>query len=193
MPKRGKNKPPPLVMQTPEEMGGQDTRRAEAEARQSEKRFGIDDAIDAGIIRVEGPRQLTAEEVRAAYVQAGVDAGVGQVDVPVTGDEWREKHIGSPLQTAFSDDEWAGITTAEERDAPLCAVMTPDQLAAVLDKAVDDGVSYEKPAAGAVVLDELWGARALVMAEERGLTLKQFLEACVKEAWVRRPLRKRGP
>ncbi len=141
-------------------------------ARASEERF------DDGVIRVEGPRQLTHEEVMAAY------------------------------------------TTPEERDAPLCAMATPDEFAALLDgpnvktyelsvlgdiEPTDaraepiiepelpfewrDGPEPELPTepagfAGMVEVSKMWLERADVLSKKRGMGLVPYLEWLIKRDWV---------
>lgn len=195
--------------------------------------FPINEAIDAGIVRVEGPRQLTAEEVKAAYTdRLGLDAEEAQIAEGIASTTLCNEHIesierpgqcakcGVPVKTVariqacspsvldeladdarqsekrFTDDEWADITTPEERDAPLCAVLTPNQLAKILgdeveavkmtERAADDGPSHEPPQGLFVLLEPLWAMRLSILAREAGGNESDYVLKLIRRQWVAR-------
>jgi hypothetical protein len=132
--------------------------------REGERKFVLDATNAYG----ETLGDLIAETERLGLYAPGMRDKLKQIEADARQSEKRfEPDVPDPL---WADNEWsdvdpASLPTEAEKDAPLCAVLTPNQLAAVLDaddetverlletedaallaaeaKAKDDGPAYE--------------------------------------------------
>lgn len=74
-----------------------------------------------------------AIESEKALFRDKTDDWEERIDAARASEERMPPEVMASININDDDDEWSDIVTPEEREAPLCAVMTPEQLAAALD------------------------------------------------------------
>lgn len=166
--------------------------------------------------KIDGAIDKAIDDARQS--EKRFDLGADDFPDPAAFDEWRDVDPSRAQRGPCDCDEtfafdnghavcrkcgarWPILTTEAERNAALCAVLTADQLAAVLDgvvadessnlgretRAADDGPAYEpRPTIRGILLEPLWAMRLSVLAKEEGCSETDYVQFLIRRQWVAR-------